>query len=338
MAADLSSASANSRDTRVAVTGASGFIGSRLLAALLNEDHSVVALVRRPGTLQIAATPIVGDLADRAALDRLCAGADAVFHCAGYAHALDEGARDFERLHWRINFEGTRDLAEAAGRAGVRRFVHLSSVKAMAEPSDACTDEDWPCDPISPYGKAKRAAEAAALEAGERYGMHVVNLRLALVYGPGSTRGNLDRMARLIRRGWFPPLPETANRRSLVYIDDVVSAARHVATDSRAAGRTYIVAESEAYSGRRIYELLCEALGVPARHWVVPAGAMRAAARIGDWAGIVTGRRMPLNSDVVARLLESAWYSPRRIQRELGWWATVALPAGLARTYAPTNP
>lgn len=87
----------------------------------------------------------------------------------------------------------------------------------MAEPGDACADKDWPGEPATPYGRAKRAAEDAVLEAGAKYGMHVVNLWLAMVYGHGG-RGNLERMARGIRAGWFPPLPETGNRRSLVHM------------------------------------------------------------------------------------------------------------------------
>ncbi|MFN3595635.1 MAG: NAD-dependent epimerase/dehydratase family protein, partial [Thiobacillaceae bacterium] len=168
------------------------------------------ALVRRPAGRVGEA---VGDLLDPASLARACEGVDTVFHCAGYAHAFASSDPD---AHWRIDFEGTRNLVQAASEAGVRRFVFLSSVKAMAEPNDACVDEDWPGEPATPYGKAKRAAEEAVLDAGAKYGMHVVNLRLAMVYGRGG-RGNLERMARAIRAGWFPRLPETGNRRSLVH-------------------------------------------------------------------------------------------------------------------------
>lgn len=319
----------------IALTGGTGFIGSRLLATFLEESAlKVKVLLRSPETALQRTTPVIGDLCEPTALSLLCEGAHTVFHCAGYAHALDDGGQDFAQMHWRVNFEGTRNLVEAAGRAGAKRFVHLSSVKAMAEPEKAQADEDWPGEPESPYGQAKRAAESAVLEAGARYGMHVVNLRLAMVYGPGSIRGNLDRMARLIQRGWFPPLPETMNHRSVVYVDDVIAAIRCAATDARANGRTYIVAEEMAYSGRRIYELLCQALGVPAKRWAVPPNLLRAAGRAGDLVGIISQHKLPLNSAVVARLLESAWYSPQRIERELGWRAAVSLPAGLTKTYA----
>lgn len=272
---------------------------------------------------------VAGDLLDPASLAVACEGIETVFHCAGYAHAFASSDPD---AHWRINFEGTGNLLAAAGGAGVRRFVFLSSVKAMAEPGDACADEDWPGEPATPYGRAKRAAEDLVLEAGAKFGMHVVNLRLAMVYGRGG-RGNLERMARGIRAGWFPPLPETGNRRSLVHVDDVVAAMRRVVETPAANGGTYIVADARAYSGREIYDAIYAntraVAPAPTLHWSVPAGLLRVGARVGDGIGALLGRPMPLNSEVVERLLGSAWYSPARIERDLGWRAQVGLAEGV---------
>ena len=269
-----------------------------------------------------------GDLADPASLAAACAGVDTVFHCAGHAHAFGAlGEADAVR-HRQVNFEGTRLLAEAAGRAGVRRFVFLSSVKAMGEPGDQCVDEDWPAPPASAYGQAKRAAEAAVLAAGVRFGMHVVNLRPAMVYGAGGA-GNLERMAALVRRGLFPPLPETANRRSLVHVADVVAAMRLAAADARAAGRSYIVAHPRTHSGRGLYDALRAACGLPLRRWAVPRGVLGASARVGDGIEALAGRRVPLDSEALDRLLGSACYSPARIAGELGWRARIDLADGL---------
>ncbi len=222
-------------------------------------------------------------------------------------------------------------LAEAAGRAGVRRLVFLSSVKAMGDPGDDCIDETWPVPPASAYGLAKREAEAVLLATGERFGMHVVCLRLAMVYGAGG-RGNLERMTALVRRGWFPPLPETGNRRSMVHVADVVAAMRLVAGEPRAAGRSYIVAHPQTHSGRQLYDALRAASGMPPVGWAVPRGVLAAAARLGDLGAAVLGRRMPLDSEALDRLLGSACYSPARIERELGWRASVDLADGLRET------
>ncbi|MCP9439870.1 MAG: NAD-dependent epimerase/dehydratase family protein [Nitrospira sp.] len=290
---------------RVLVTGATGFIGRRLLWP------GERVFVRRPAGLP---NEVVGDLLNPVSLARACEGMETVFHCAGYAHAFSSSDPD---IHWRINFEGTRNLVNAAGQAGVRHFVFLSSVKAMAEPGDQCIDEDWPGEPATPYGKAKLAAEKAVLETGGKYGMDVVNLRLAMVYGRGG-RGNLERLARAIRAGWMPPLPETGNRRSLVHVQDVVEVMRLAAERPEAAGRTYIVADARCYSTRAIYDAIRAALGLPRVGWSVPTWLLRAA-----------GRLHPRLDDMVDRLIGSACYSPARIERELGWRARVGLKEGL---------
>lgn len=309
---------------QVLVSGGRGFIGQRLVTALRADGISPRVLTRcQPGLDEVQ-----GDLADRAALDVACAGIETVFHCAGHAHAFGALGVDEEARHWQVNFEGSRALAEAAGRAGVASFVFLSSVKAVGVPGEACVDEDWPVPPDSAYGRAKRAAEAAVLAAGERYGMRVTVLRPAMVFGAGG-RGNLERMAALARRGLFPPLPETGNRRSLVHVSDLVAAMRLVAADLRAAGRSYIVAHPVTPSGRGLYDALRQSLGLPSVGWAVPQVVLCGLARCGDVVECLTRRRVPLDSEALARLLRSACYSPARIEVELGWRASTGLEAGL---------
>lgn len=309
------------------ITGASGFIGRRLLSALCNDGYAVRSLVRR--TEEGIGDYVVGDLSDSQALRIACAGMYTVFHCAGHAHAFNATSVSDAEKHWQVNFEGTRHLLEAAGAAGVKVFVFLSSVKAMADPGDTCADENWPGSPDSDYGRAKRAAEDAVLEAGRRFGMRVTNLRLSMVYGAGG-RGNLERMARLVQRGFFPPLPETENHRSLVHINDVVDAIRLVSGCDLANGRTYIVTGKEAPSGRALFDALCVVQGLQKSQWAVPEFLLRSMGALGDGLESILRRRMPIDSEVIERLLGSAWYSSACIERELGWRASVSLADGLA--------
>ena len=311
------------------VSGASGFIGRRLLHTLIDDNSPCVALSRRPVP---GINSVTVSLADRSSLVAVCAGVATVYHCAGHAHAFSSLSGEDAKRHWQVNFEGTRNLVEAAGQAGVKRFVFLSSVKAMAEPGDFCAGEDFPGQPITAYGQSKRAAEEVVLEAGVRYGMHVVNLRLAMVYGYGG-RGNLERMGRLVCKGCFPPLPETGNHRSLVHVDDVIVAMRMVADDDRANGRTYIVAGPEAPSGRELYNAMREVVGLPHCRWSVPEIVLRGGARCGDSLKSLFKRRAPFDSEVVDRLLGSAWYSSARINRETGWQAKVSLREGLREMF-----
>lgn len=308
----------------VLITGATGFIGHRLTRCLAGRGVSCRLSAR---SIAPAADAFPADLGDLPALQAACAGIETIFHCAGYAHAFASSSGEADR-QWRTNCEGTRNLLEAAARAGVQRFVFLSSVKAMAEPGEACVDEDYPGLPETDYGRAKREAEGLVLAAGLAHGMHVVVLRPALVYGAGG-RGNLERMGRLVRRGLFPPLPETGNRRSLVHVDDLVSAMLLAAETPRANGRTYIVAGSATPSGRALFDAMRWALGLPPVSWAVPAPLLALLARLGDRLGILRGRRSPFNSEVVSRLLGSACYSAERIRQELGWQPVVSLDDGL---------
>ena len=307
------------------VVGSSGFIGARLTAALRADGLAVRCASRQRGN---DATQVVADLSSPASLLSACDGIETVYHCAGYAHAFASLTASDAEQHWQVNFEGTRNLVAAAGGAGVKRLVFLSSVKAMAEPGDRQADESFPGAPESAYGKSKLAAERAVLDAAGRFGMHVVNLRLSMVYGAGG-RGNLERMGRLVARGLFPPLPETGNHRSMIHVDDVIAAMRLVAADKRAAGGTYILAGDEAPSGRELYDALREALGMPPVRWSVPRALLALGAAGGDMIGQLMRRRMPLNSEVLDRLLKSAWYSSELVRRQVGWAPKVTLQAGL---------
>jgi nucleoside-diphosphate-sugar epimerase len=298
----------------ILVTGATGFIGSRLRSRGR-------ALVRTKS----AHNDVEGDLLDPKSLHAACSGIDTVFHCAGYAHTFTSTDPN---QHWRVNYEGTRNLIEAAGNAGVKKFIFLSSVKAMASPGQQCVNEHWPGKPTSAYGLSKRAAEDTVLAGGLKYGMGVVNLRLAMVYGRGG-HGNLERMAQAIKNGWFPPLPDTNNRRSLVHVSDVIAAIDCVVHDPNAYGKTYIVAHAKSYSGHEIYQTIREALGLSASSLTIPAGVLRSSGVLGDIAQRVFKVKSPVTSELVSRLLDSECYCPKSIEQTTGWHAQMNLKQGL---------
>jgi len=317
---------------RALITGASGFIGGRLAQCLRQRNQPYRMLCRRHPLDSPLPDAVIADLSESKKLRDACVGINRVFHCAGHAHAFRARSSAETALHWQVNFEGTRNLVEAAGQAGVRRFVFLSSVKATGEPGEALVDEEFHAKPLTAYGQSKRAAEEAVLEAGKKFAMQVVILRLAMVYGSGG-RGNLERMGRLVAMGLFPPLPETGNHRSLIHVDDVVDAMCTVAGDDRASGRTYIITGPEAPSGRELYDAMRQVLGKPRQHWSIPAWALRAGAGCGDVLEALCGKRVPFNSQVVDRLLGSAWYTSTRIEQELGWTPKISLNKGLQEMF-----
>ena len=304
------------------VTGASGFIGSRLCEALNAEGVRVVALMRSQvdGSWE---RYITADLETDTLVPGCLDGIDTVFHLAGTAHALAETG-EYER----INVQGTRKVLDAAVRDGVRRFVFFSSVKAMGGGGDNCLDESCTLPPDSPYGSSKRQAEGFVLEAGADNALHVVVLRLSLVYGPG-VKGNLAVMLDAISRERFPPLAITHNRRSMVHVDDVVRAAIAVATAPSAAGQTYILTDGEAYSTTAIYWQMSEVLGKRVPRWHVPVWLLTLAALFGDLYQRVRGRRFVIDSQALQRLTGSAWYSSEKIERELAVVASTRLAQAL---------
>lgn len=296
---------------RYVVTGAPGFIGRRLCAALQPDAH-VVAIARRepePARREGPWNELAAcDLANRdegGGIAARFAGADAVFHLAGRAHAVAERKSD-SAAYTRVNVDGTRRVVEWARAAGVRRFVFASSVKAMGEGEGDST--------LSPYGRSKRDAEEIVLQSGLP---EPVVLRLSLVYGPG-VEGNLGGMLRAVRMYRFPPPPRVPNRRAMVHVDDVVRALIAAAESPRAVGRTIVVGDGVEYSTREIYDAMNAALGRPSPSWSLPGPCWRALALAGDAIGAIARRRAPFDSEAYRRLFGSAWYEPGDMGSVLG--------------------
>jgi len=237
----------------VFVTGATGFVGQKLVGSLKAEGKKIKVLSRK---LHPEYDTIVCDLQSEEIPDDALDGINTVFHLAGFAHDLRE-ASEIEHLYRKVNIDATVRLAELAVLSGVKQFVFVSSVKAGGDP------------PEGVYGQTKREAELKILEIGRQSNMHVAIVRPSLVYGPG-VKGNLALMQRGIRRGWFPPLPETGNRRSMIHVDDLVQAILLVSEDERANGEIFIATDGIPYSSRKIYESMCQSVGKIAPNWSVP--------------------------------------------------------------------
>ena len=313
------------------VTGASGFIGPALCKRLRGEGWFVRAVMRRAAEGPWAESVLV-DLGREPVPRGTLAGVDCVFHLAGKAHALAEGPGADEE--YRIsNVQSTLDLLAAAQAQSVRGFVYFSSVKAIGARGDSGRAGGAELVPDSPYGRSKLAAEQAVLGSGAV--PHPVVLRPALVYGP-NPKGHLELMIRAVRDGWFPPLPELGNGRSMVHRDDLVEAALLCALDPRAIGRAYVVTDGTPYSTRQIYECILEALGRKPPNWTLPTAVLRTGARLGDALGRVRGRRFPFDSEMLEKLVGSARYDGEAICRELGFVPKRDLRGSMAEMVATT--
>ena len=313
------------------VTGASGFIGPSLCRHLHSDGWQVRAVMRRP-----AAGPwdeaVTLDLGRQTLPPHLLTGIDCIFHLAGKAHALAAGP-DAEEEYQRANCQSTLDLLAAARTQGVRGFVYFSSVKAMGDGSEPLIRHAGAAD--TPYGRSKRAAERAVLSSGAVH--HPVVLRPSLVYGP-HPKGYLGLLIRAVRAGWFPPLRDLGNARSMIHRDDLTGAAVLCADDPRALGRTYVVTDGTPYSTRQVYEYILEALGRRPPRWNLPIGLLRLAALGGDGIGRLRGRRLPFDSEVLEKLIGAACYDGSPIRQELGFMPRRTLQDSMSEMVATTRP
>jgi nucleoside-diphosphate-sugar epimerase len=197
-----------------------------------------------------------------------------VFHLAGRVHKFDTNSED---EYTRVNVRGTSDLLTASLKAGVETFVFFSSCAVMGEGSERELDESDTPAPATAYSRSKLQAENLVLRMNGSGQLTTTCLRMPMVYGPGH-KGSLPRMIKAIERHRFPPLPDYHSRRSLVHVEDVVSAAILVARHPEAVGKVYVVAEPRPYSSREIYEILLRCLDRKPPTWHIPHSALVALA------------------------------------------------------------
>jgi nucleoside-diphosphate-sugar epimerase len=304
---------------RVLVTGASGFVGTPLCQSLPRRGFHLRRAVRAASGSH-GDTAVVGDIDARTDWTRALEGVAAVVHLAARTHEV--GATSSARLdeYRRINVEGTRRLAVEAAAAGVRRFVFMSSVKVNGEStaSRPFAESDAP-HPQDAYGISKLEAEQILFELARESTMEVVVLRPPLVYGPG-VKGNFLRLTTLLARGVPLPLASIRNRRSLIYVGNLVDAVITALAAREAAGRVYLVSDGAALSTPDLLRHMARALGREARLLPCPPALLRA-------AGALIGR-----SGEVARLTGSLEVDATRIRRELGWAPPYAPEHGFRAT------
>ncbi len=298
---------------KVLVTGASGFIGGKLCEYLQTQGYQV-RTAGRSATANSKDNRVVDLTVDHFPND-LCQDIDIIFHLAGKAHALAEHQQDQAEYNI-INTQGTLKLLKAAKNSGVRSFIFFSSVKAVGDSDVQPMDETISIPADTPYGESKFAAEQLVLYGG--FTQHSVVIRPCMVYG-NTEKGNLPRMIKSIKKGFFPPLPELHNRRSMVHVEDVVQAAVLAARNPLSNGQVYIVSDQQDYSTRELYDLICHSLSIPLKNWYMPLAFLNAAAKFGDGIGWLTRKRFSLDSDSLRKLTESACYSSAKISNELGF-------------------
>ncbi|AUT60256.1 NAD-dependent epimerase/dehydratase family protein [Paraburkholderia terrae] len=308
---------------QIAVSGANGFVGRALCRVLLDAGHGVTALVRRPSSVAKGVSELVipdDHFASIARGNPAIGPIDAFVHLAARVHVMQDGAADPLAEYRAVNVKGTLDAASAAFQAGARRFVFVSSVKALGEgePGRPWREDDEPA-PTDPYGISKFEAEQALLAFGQKHGMEVAVVRPPLVYGPG-VRANFLGLMRAIARGVPLPIGSVDARRSMVYVDNLADALRALATASRPVHGVYHATDDDDLTVAGMARAIGVALGRPARLIPVPVGLLRG-------LGSVTGKVAQVD-----RLTSPLRMSAVRLHEELGWTPPWTVAQGLAAT------
>ncbi len=300
----------------VLVTGATGFIGSALVAELAARGAVVRAAVRKAGTAVAGAAEAVavGDLGAETDWAEAVAGCEAVVHLAGRAHVLKESG-DPAPLFQAVNRAATRRLGEAARAAGVKRLVFVSSIGVHGLESGAgAISEASPIAPETPYAQSKTDAEQDLRGICAAGGMELVVVRPPLVYGPGA-RGNFARLVKLVESGLPLPLGWVHNRRSMVGLENLVDFLALCVTHPAAANQAFVVADAEITGTTALVKAMADLMGKRPMLLPVPASWMAAAARLAGRKSLAEGLFGDLAVDTAHARAVLGW-TPKRTQRE----------------------
>ena len=300
---------------RILVTGAAGFIGRALCRGLVERRHSVLGATRKPGEAVAGAElRAIGDIRPQTDWSEHLDGVGIVVHLAHRAHqSADERVGEDEAA--------AAALARAAAAAGVRRLVHMSSVRAMGDATTPgapfrCTDQPLPRDP---YGRDKLAIEHGLRAAVRQTDLELVILRPPLVYGPG-VKANFRALMRLVASGLPLPLAAVDNRRSLIFLDNLVDLTIRACEHPLAPACVLLARDAIDLSTPDLIRILAAGLDRPARLFAVPQ------------CSLAPLRRLPRLGPLIGRLTLSLQVEDTETRRLLDWRPPISAESGLTAT------
>ncbi|CEG56231.1 NAD-dependent epimerase/dehydratase family protein [Legionella fallonii] len=306
---------------RILVTGATGFVGRNLVPALVGAGHEVRCAVTRKVEYLQAEQVLVDKLEHQTDWNGVLSEIDVVIHLAARVHIMKEKSKSSLDEYCNVNSLATKNLAEQAAKLQVKRFIFLSTIKVNGE----STDEGLPfteesiAKPEDPYGQSKLNAEQYLHSISQNSDMQVVILRTPLIYGAG-VKANFLKMLQLVDKGLPLPFGKIENKRSFIYIDNLVSAICTVIDAPRAANQLYLVADDNSLSLTNLLQVIAKEMNVKLRLISIPANLLMWLFKLLGMNGLRT------------RLLGSLEVSSNKIKSQLGWNPPVSSSEGLART------
>ena len=320
---------------RLLVTGGSGFIGSRLALAARERGLEVVVTGQvnteseRSRVEELARAGIamaIGSLQDANFARQVVAGCDRVIHLAAAQHEANVPDAYFENL----NIGATRTLLEASHRAGVRRFVHGSTIGVYGSADRGSLDEESPTHPDNIYGRTKLAAEQVVREYAPALETCIV--RISETYGPGDIR--LLKLFRAIDRGRFLMIGNGQNKRQIMYVTDLVRGLLIAAEHPAAVGEVVVMPGHEVMTTRQMVEQIANALGRPVPRLCLPIWPFMAAAVVFEATLKPLGIQPPLHRRRLDFFRKNFVFSTRKAETHLGFTPQISFSDGARDTAA----
>ena len=305
---------------KIVVTGATGFVGKSLIKKLNQKSFLTVAVGRKLTHSNANEFIVLSDFSEKNIWQQRLINCDVVIHLAARVHVMQEVSESSLEAFRNINLYGTVNLANAAAKAGVKRFVYVSSIKVNGESTTIkkFIETDTP-NPLNPYAISKWEAEKALRKIEQETGMEVVILRPPLIYGPG-VKANFASLLKLVDKGFPLPLLAISNRRSLIFLDNFVDAIIICVTHQNAAGKTYLVSDGEDLSTVQLVRKIAVSLNRRSNVFYFPLIVIRLFAKL-------IGKTSSFN-----RLTDSLVIDSSKIRNELDWQPPFSIDQGLKIT------
>jgi nucleoside-diphosphate-sugar epimerase len=308
---------------RVLVTGASGFVGSRLLAYLGAAGHQPIAALRGSSDCSSLVTPYVrvGDLLPDTDWTRALENVDVVVHAAARVHIMNDKVEDPLQEFRQVNVHGTLNCARQAAEAGVKRFIFISSIKVNGEETELGNPytEDHVPAPVDPYGISKMEAEAGLLALATDSKMDITIIRPVLVYGP-DVKANFRSMMNWLNKSVPLPLGAIYNKRSMVALDNLVDLIVTCIDHRAAANQVFLVSDGEDLSTTELLQRTASALGKPGFFLPVPSSLLSTVASL-------IGK-----AEIAQRLCGSLQVDISKTKRLLNWAPPISVDEALRKT------
>lgn len=301
------------------VTGATGFIGSRLVQELHENGYTVRAMRRKtPPTRAIETLPITwveGDVTEIESLRQAMEGVDVVFHIA----ALYREAKFGDDMYWKVNFEGTRNALEAAREKGVSYFCHCSTTGVLGDIENPPADENEPYAPLDVYQESKTEAEKLVLEWFREGKIKGSVIRPTMVWGPGDTR--LFKLFRGVARRMLPVVGDGSTWCHWVLVDDLVRGFRLAAETPASNGQLYIIGGERPVTLRHTMETIAKVYGVKLLPFRIPVLPIQLVGSFVETLCAPFGIEPPIHRRRADFFVKNRSFSIDKAKRELGYSA-----------------